>query len=77
MLKGTYRFWSNTCCHPSNVFFGVHHCLFMQDNAKPQSACVTTAWLRSKRVWVLDLPPCSPELSPIENVALEVQNTTA
>ena len=21
MLKGTYRFWSNTCCHPSNVFF--------------------------------------------------------
>ena len=21
MLKGTYRFWSNICCHPSNVFF--------------------------------------------------------
>ena len=21
MLKGTYRFWSNICCHPDNVFF--------------------------------------------------------
>uniref|UniRef100_A0AAR2KV54 Tc1-like transposase DDE domain-containing protein n=1 Tax=Pygocentrus nattereri TaxID=42514 RepID=A0AAR2KV54_PYGNA len=43
-------------------------CLFQQDNAKPHSACVTTAWLRSKRVRVLDWPACSPDLSPIENV---------
>lgn len=21
ILKGTYRFWSNICCHPSHVFF--------------------------------------------------------
>uniref|UniRef100_A0AAR2IMB0 Tc1-like transposase DDE domain-containing protein n=1 Tax=Pygocentrus nattereri TaxID=42514 RepID=A0AAR2IMB0_PYGNA len=41
-------------------------CLFQQDNAKPHSARVTTAWLRSKRV--LDWPACSPNLSPIENV---------
>ena len=20
-LKGTYRFWSNICCHPEDVFF--------------------------------------------------------
>ena len=43
-------------------------CLFQQDNAKPHSARVTTAWLRSKRVRVLDWPACSPDLSPIENV---------
>ena len=33
-------------------------CLFMQDNAEPHS----TAWLRCKRVRVLDLPACSPNL---------------
>ena len=56
MLKGTYRFWSNTCCHPSNVFFHGRPCLFQQDNAKPHSAHLTTVWLRSKRVRVLDWP---------------------
>ena len=43
-------------------------CLFQQNNAKPHSQRVTTAWLRSKRVQVLDWPACSPDLSPIENV---------
>uniref|UniRef100_A0A3B4CCP3 Tc1-like transposase DDE domain-containing protein n=1 Tax=Pygocentrus nattereri TaxID=42514 RepID=A0A3B4CCP3_PYGNA len=43
-------------------------CSFQQDNAKPHSARVTTAWLRSKRVQVLDRPACSPDLSPTENV---------
>ena len=44
--------------------------LIQQDNAKPHSARVTTAWLRSKRVWVIDWLACSPDLSPIENVWL-------
>ena len=43
-------------------------CLFQQDNANPHSACVTTTWLRSKRVGELGLPAYSPDLSPIENV---------
>ncbi len=43
-------------------------CVFQQDNAKPHTAAITTAWLRSRRVWVLKLPACSPELSPKENI---------
>uniref|UniRef100_A0AAY5KU80 DDE-1 domain-containing protein n=1 Tax=Esox lucius TaxID=8010 RepID=A0AAY5KU80_ESOLU len=39
-------------------------CLFPQDNAKPPSAQITTAWLHSKRVRVLNCP----DLSPIENI---------
>ncbi len=42
-------------------------CVFQQDNAKPHTAAITTAWLRSRRVRVLNWPACSPDLSPIEN----------
>ncbi len=43
-------------------------CVFQQDNAKPHTAAITTAWLRSRRVRVLNWPACSPDLSPIENI---------
>ncbi len=43
-------------------------CLFQQDNAKPHTAAITTAWLRSRRVRVLNRPACSPDLLPIENI---------
>ncbi len=42
--------------------------VFQLDNAKPHTAAITTAWLRSRRVRVLNWPACSPDLSPIENV---------
>ncbi len=29
-------------------------CVFQQDNAKPYTAAITTAWLRSRRVRVLN-----------------------
>ncbi len=41
-------------------------CVFQQDNAKPHTAAITTAWLRSRRVRVLNWPACSPDLS--ENI---------
>ncbi len=41
--------------------------LFQQDNVKPHTAAITTAWLRSRRVRVLSWPACSPDLSSIEN----------
>ncbi len=43
-------------------------CVFQQDNAKPHTAAITIAWLRSRRVWLLNWPTCSPDLSPIENI---------
>ncbi len=42
--------------------------VFQQDNAKPHTADITTAWLRSRRVRVLNWPACSTDLSPIENI---------
>ena len=43
-------------------------CSFQQDGAMPRSAHVTTEWLCGKTVQVQDLPACSPDLSPVENV---------
>ena len=43
-------------------------CVFQQDNAKPHTAAITTAWLRRRRVRGLNWPACSPDLSPIENI---------
>ncbi len=43
-------------------------CVFQRDNAKPHTAAITTAWLRSRRVRMLNWPACSPDLSPIENI---------
>ncbi len=48
-------------------------CVFQQDNAKPHTAAITTAWLHSRRVRVLNWPACSPDLSPIQNIWLIIK----
>lgn len=45
---------------PSRHLFQGKQCLFQQDNGKPRSACIITAWLRSNHCW----PAFSPDLSP-------------
>ncbi len=42
--------------------------VFQQNYAKSHTAAITTAWLRSRRVRVLNCSACSTGLSPIENI---------
>ena len=60
------RFWSNICCHPSNVFFRDVPVYFSKTMPSHSLSRVTTAWLCSRRVQLLYWPACSPDLSPNE-----------
>ncbi len=41
---------------------------YQQDNAKPHTAAIITAWLRCRRVRVLNWPAWTPDCSPIKNI---------
>jgi len=55
VLKGIYRFKKATYA-PGQItsFSGTLHTIFQQDNAKPYTVSITTAWLCSRDVRVLD-----------------------
>lgn len=42
--------------------------VFQQDNAKLQTAAITTKWIHRRRVQVPNRPVCSPDVSPIEHL---------
>lgn len=42
--------------------------IFQQDNTSIHTAGTTKSWFESHEVWVLEWPPHSPDLSPIENL---------
>ena len=42
--------------------------LFQQDNAAIYSASITKNYLLEQKIRLFDLPVCSPDLSPIENL---------
>ena len=41
---------------------------FIQDNARIHTSAMSKEWLKSHSVWVIDWPPYSPDLNPIEHL---------
>lgn len=48
-------------------------CVFQQDNAPIHKSGPIKEWFQQHGVWVMDWPPYSPDLNPIENVWWELK----
>ena len=74
--RGLFWNFGETYAAVKRQLFPGTPCPFQQDNARPHSASVTTAWHRH-RVRVLDWPACSPDLSPIDSCIHDESQTKA
>jgi transposase len=45
-----------------------HNSIYMHDNASIHSAYIVQDWLRDEAIEIMDWPPYSPDLNPIENL---------
>ncbi len=70
MLKGVYKgFRAAYAPLQTTSISGKALCISAgQCKTTCKTAAITTAWLRSRRVQVLNWPACSPDISPIENI---------
>ena len=60
--------YQQECLRPALGALQAPGVVFMQDNARPHSCESTKRYLRRNGVQVLDWPPYSPDLNPIENL---------
>ena len=51
-----------------DLLYPFEDCIFQEDNAPPHTAKITKKWLANNGIPVLDCPPYSPDLNPIEHV---------
>jgi transposase len=52
----------------AHTFWPTGHWYYQQDNARPHTAGTSRAWFHNRGVDLLDFPPWSSDLSPIENL---------
>ncbi len=64
----TKSFWSTSCFLLPNQLFKDADFIFQQDLAPAHTAKITKSWLNDHGVGVLDWPPNSPDLNPIEDI---------
>ncbi len=68
MLKGVYKGFRATYTPLKTTSISGKALCISGGQCKPHTAAITTAWIRSRRVQVLNWPACRPDLSPIGNI---------
>ena len=71
VIQGNFtavRYWDQVLMPHVLPFVNSHNLTFQHDNARPHVARVCRDFLNQNNVQVLDWPPYSPDLNPIEHL---------